>query len=135
MPCSTLAEAPSSREILRTIKDLPGCLDSPRKWMLACISREMRCVCHITPENADMHADAGKSPRLLDEVRGCFGLATTAWVPERFQVHLLARQLACEGVDAGPRVACFGLSRDEAESDPRDAHAGGVDQPCSSAAS
>jgi len=64
------------------------------------------------PENADIHADAGRPPRLLDEVR---------WVRcyvERFQVHLLAqllaRQSACDGADAGPLVACFGLPRDEA---------------------
>lgn len=33
---------------------------------------------------------------------------------ERFQVHLLARQLARERVDAGQLVVCCGLSPDEA---------------------
>ena len=54
--------------ILQTIKDLSGCLGSPRRRMLACISRDNEVCMSYCSENADMHADAGKSLRLLGEV-------------------------------------------------------------------
>ena len=114
MPCSTLAAAPSSWEIFQTIKDLPGRLGSPRKRMLACIFREMRCVGLLAPETRICKPTQASRRCGWTRCGGCFGLAAAAWVLAWLQVHLLARQFAWDGTGAGPRVACFGLPRDEA---------------------
>jgi hypothetical protein len=134
IPCSTLAEAPSSVGIpanhqgLVRLSRLAAQADAGMH-----ISRNEVCM-SCCSENADMHADAGKSRRLLGEV----------WRVLRVSHYSLgSRGVPCSLAGRTTRVRRRGCQTTacmlwtvvrRGGADPRATCAGGANQPCSSAA-
>lgn len=97
------------------------------------ISRNEVCMSYC-PENADMHADADKSLRLLGEVWRVLRVSHYSLGSRGVPCSLAGRttRVRRRGCQTTARMLWTVVPRG---ADPRAACAGGVNQPCSSAAS